>query len=446
MAVQYQISGGTSAGIAESIEAGVRAGELAAGAQLPPVRDLAAQLGVAAGTAAAAYQALRQRGVIETAGRNGTRVRSRPAVAQSRHERRPPVPPGVLDLSAGEPDPRLLPDPWPYLRALSDTGLRAVSYRDAGVVDGLAEAARERLARDGVDPPAITVTAGALDGIDRLFAAHLRPGDRVGVEDPGWAGMLDLVAAQGLTPVPLPVDRAGPTPDGLRRALRLGVGAVVVTARAHNPTGAAVTAERAADLRELLSGADTLVIEDDHAAELSPVPLYPLAGAGQRWAFLRSAAKPYGPDLRLAVLAGDEATVARVQGRLQIGAGWVSTVLQRLTLALWSAPEVTELLGRARDSYEARRTGLIAALAERGVPATGRTGINVWIPVGDETLTVTRLREEGYAVAPGALFRIGSPAGVRVTIAPLDLDGIGALADAVARAVAGGRTRGGVSA
>jgi DNA-binding transcriptional MocR family regulator len=438
VAVQYQIAGRTSAAISESIEAGVRDGELAAGAQLPPVRDLAGQLGVAAGTVAAAYQALRQRGVIETAGRNGTRVRSRPPVADTRRERRLPVPPGAVDLSAGEPDPRLLPDPWPRLRELAGTGLDAVGYRGAGVLPELADEARQRLAADGVTASAITVTAGALDGIDRLLAAHARPGDRVGVEDPGWANMLDLVAAQGLTPVPLPVDDDGPTVDGLRRALRLGLSALVVTARAQNPTGAAVGAARAAALRETLAGSDTLVIEDDHAAELAHEPPHPLAGATARWAFLRSVSKPYGPDLRLAVLAGDEATVARVQGRLEVGAGWVSTILQRLVLGLWRDPGVARLVDDARQTYARRRSGLLAALAARGIPAHGRTGINVWVQVRDETLVVTRLHAAGWAVAPGSLYRIATGPGIRVTTATLTGQHTDAFADALARALGGG--------
>ncbi|MCW2505569.1 MAG: yjiR, partial [Actinomycetia bacterium] len=79
MARQYLIQGSTASGIADSVESGVRDGGLAPGALLPPVRRLADDLGVAANTVAAAYRALRQRGVIETDGRRGTRIRPRPA-------------------------------------------------------------------------------------------------------------------------------------------------------------------------------------------------------------------------------------------------------------------------------------------------------------------------------------------------------------------------------
>src|SRR5262249_55019699 len=150
-------------------------------------------------------------------------------------------------------------------------------------------AARERLE---LKAPALTATGGALDGIDRLLGTQLRPGDRVGIEDPGWANLLDLVAAQGLSPVPVPVDDEGATPAGLSQALAAGVSALVVTTRAHNPTGATVTASRAALLRkELRAYPEVLVIEDDHAAELSVEPLHALAGATARWAFLRSVSK-----------------------------------------------------------------------------------------------------------------------------------------------------------
>ena len=109
MPVRYQLSGSTASEISASVESDVRSGALDAGDALPPVRALAADLGVSPATVAAAYQALRQRGIVETAGRNGTRVRSRPAVVGPAGCAAVARTGWSLDLSTGEPDARLLP-------------------------------------------------------------------------------------------------------------------------------------------------------------------------------------------------------------------------------------------------------------------------------------------------------------------------------------------------
>src|SRR4051794_31810148 len=60
--------------IRAQVTALVRAGALEAGARLPPIRQLAAALGVASGTVARAYRELESDGVVATRGRNGTTV------------------------------------------------------------------------------------------------------------------------------------------------------------------------------------------------------------------------------------------------------------------------------------------------------------------------------------------------------------------------------------
>jgi DNA-binding transcriptional MocR family regulator len=301
-----------------------------------------------------------------------------------------------------------------------------VGYATGGPLPELLDAARARIPEISGDAH-FTLVSSALDGLERVLTAHLRPGDRVGVEDPGWAACLDLLAVLGLVPVPIMMDENGPTLDGIGAALDRGATAVILTTRAQNPTGAAITAERAALLRPLLRG--VLVIEDDHAAELSGVPLHPIGG--QRWAFVRSSSKPYGPDLRCTVLAGDPETVSRVEGRMRLTAGWVSTLLQRTLLHLWETFDPAQA-GRV---YDARRAAMLAALRERGIEAVGRTGINVWMPVADETQAVASLREAGYAVAPGHLYRIASPPAIRITVASLQPHEIEPLADAVALSI-----------
>jgi len=54
-------------------------GGLAAGTRLPPVRQLATELGLAANTVARAYRELEQAGLVETRGRAGTLITARAA-------------------------------------------------------------------------------------------------------------------------------------------------------------------------------------------------------------------------------------------------------------------------------------------------------------------------------------------------------------------------------
>ncbi len=184
---------------------------------------------------------------------------------------------------------------------------------------------------------------------------------------------------------------------------------------------------------------DTLLIEDDHGHRIVDLPLHPLAGTTHHWAFVRSAAKAYGPDLRLAVLTGDSVTLDRVRGRQRLGPGWVSRVIQRAVVRLWTDGSVDTPAVAA--AYGRRREALIGALADRGIAAYGRSGMNVWIPVPDETGAVARLLQAGWAVAPGARFRLGTPPGVRITVSTLGEEDIGPLAEAVASAVGPGAGR-----
>lgn len=397
------------------------------------MRELATELGVNPNTVASAYRTLRDRGVIETAGRKGSRVRPRPA-STARGSIRVDAPPGVRDLGEGNPDPALLP---PLGEALAAAARRNAEepglYGQAPVDAEFARLARAAMDADGVPAGPVAVTSGSLDAIERVLAAHLKPGDAVAVEDPGWGSTLDLVPALGLKPVPVALDDDGPAPDEVARALAAGARALIVTDRAQNPTGAAVSKARARELRAVLATfPHTLLIEDDHGHAIVDLPLHPLAGVTDSWAFVRSTAKAYGPDLRVAVLTGDPVTIDRVMGRQRLGPGWVSRLLQRAVVDLWTSGAVDPLA--VAHAYGERRDALLRALAERGIEAHGRSGMNVWVPVSDETGAVARLLHAGWAVAPGARFRMSAPPGVRLTVSSLTTDDIEPVADAVAAA------------
>ncbi|MFD7709135.1 aminotransferase class I/II-fold pyridoxal phosphate-dependent enzyme [Streptomyces sp. NPDC059786] len=431
---EYRIAGRRAAEIAASVEHAVGSGELEPGQLLPPMRELALDLGVNANTVAAAYRTLRERGVIETAGRRGSRVRAKPATT-GREYLGVRVPPGVRNVADGNPDPALLPGLAEVFAAAAEQADRhPVLYGDDAVDPELARLARAGLDADGVPDGPVVVTSGSLDAIERVLAVHLKPGDAVAVEDPGWGSLLDLVPALGLRTVPVGVDDEGPLPDDIRKALAGGARALVVTDRAQNPTGAAVTAPRARALRSVLrEHPGTLLIEDDHGHRIVDLPLHPLAGVTRHWALVRSTAKAYGPDLRLAVLTGDEVTADRVRGRQRLGPGWVSLLFQRAVARLWAGGAVdARAVARA---YGGRRQALIDALAERGVVAHGRSGMNVWVPVPDETGAVARLLHAGWAVAPGARFRMSAPPGIRITVSTFTPDDIEPMAEAVASAI-----------
>lgn len=412
---QYRIAAGSAAELAHSIEAGVARGELAAGERLPSVRRLALEVGLSPGTVAAALADLRRRGVVVTEQRRGTRIGRRPGVSA----RLPlPVPQGARDLSRGNPDPALLPD---LTSAMARERLPVRLYGDATALPELTALAREQLHRDGVPSESLCVVSGALDGIERVLEEHLRPGDRIAVENPGYAALFDLLRARGLSLEAVELDERGMRPGALRGALARGASAVLITPRGQNPTGAAIDAERALQLREVLADFPaTLVIEDDHLGPVAGSDLHTTVGGLERWAATRSVAKALGPDLRLAVLVGDPHTIARVHGRQQCGPGWVSHILQTIVLRLWTDPAVLELVTAAAAAYTERRERFLECLGRAGVRALGASGLNVWIPVEDEAGVVGALLQRGWVVAPGAPYRLaGSAPAIRVTIATL---------------------------
>jgi DNA-binding transcriptional MocR family regulator len=261
--------GAGAATIAAKIEAAIADGSLAAAERLPTIRDLAAQLRVSPATVAAAYRTLGGRGLVSGNTRLGTVVAGQPPL-RLRGAR--PLPAGARDLASGNPDPALLP---PLEPALARLDTRRKLYGGPVKLDRLTELARADFAADGIDGD-IAVAGGALDAIERVLQARLRPGDKVVVEDPGWPRIHDLVQALGLRPEPVRVDQRGLVPDELEAALRRGAHAVITTPRGQNPTGGAVDAGRAGVLCELLSRHPaTLVIEDDYVAAVCGAPYTP---------------------------------------------------------------------------------------------------------------------------------------------------------------------------
>ncbi|MFF3412318.1 aminotransferase class I/II-fold pyridoxal phosphate-dependent enzyme [Streptomyces sp. NPDC002742] len=434
------ISGTTAAEIAGSVRDQVASGELAPGALLPPVRTLAAGLGVNRNTVALAYRRLVEAGVAQTRGRGGTVIATVPQLARE----------GVgiggdrVDLASGNPDPQLLPD---ILAAARGGHYRQPLYGMPAVDEALDAWARDDFAEDIDQPFRTLVTHGAVDATERLLNAHLTRGDTVAVEDPCFLASIGTLQLNGYRTAPVQVDSAGMRPDDLRAALEGGARAVVCTPRAHNPTGASLTAERAADLHAVLADhPQVLVIEDDHFSAVSTRPYCRITPAATaRWALVRSLSKFLGPDLRLALVAADTQSAMRLEARLSAGTTWVSRLLQHSARELLADPGVHELHERAREAYAHRSGLLIQRLHAHGIEVPHRPdGLNVWVELDvDSGSVVQALAERGWAVRPGHLF-VHAPSArqgaIRVTSSTVTEPQAEAFAAELAAVVASSRT------
>src|SRR5665811_68549 len=415
-AIEERLELPSARGLAQAVSRAVRDGALAPGAKLPPIRAVATQLGLSPTTVSAGWALLARSGAIRTDGRRGTTIAGLQDLTPGRYrralERQLDF---ALDLSTGTPDPALLPNLGPALSELTTAGIPG-SYLDDPVLKGLLDVLKVQWP---YPPEELMVVDGAMDGLDLVSRSLLRFGDRVVVEHPGFPPLMDLLESIGVQIVGVPVDAAGLRPEPLATALRNPVDAVFLQPRAQNPTGASMTEQRAGDLAPILAQVGVPVVEDDSAgavAASAPISL-------GRWIpsqviHIRSFSKSHGPDLRLAAMGGPSELLREISHRRQLGQGWSSRLLQRVLLSLLTDPAAIADVDHARDEYTRRRGALVAALISRGVEVASGDGLNLWVPVHDESAAIVRLASQGIGVTPGSPFEVlpGGGGHVRVTV------------------------------
>jgi DNA-binding transcriptional MocR family regulator len=440
--MDLEISGRSASEIADSLRSLIERGILRPGDPLPSVRALADELGINRNTAVAAYRQLTQAGVVVTRGRGGTHVADHAAVAQEGF-----AADSVLrDVGTGNPDPDRIPR---LEKALARAAGRPVLYGEP-VIDPDLEVWAQQWMTEGLTAAAsarLTITSGAADAVERLLAQALTRDDAVALEDPCFLASIHTVRLGGYRPVPVPVDGEGMTVDGLRRALEDGVRAVVCTPRAQNPTGASLSARRAADLRALLRDHPyVLVIEDDHFSMLSRRPYHSLIGPEhRRWALVRSVSKFLGPDMCLAVTASDPETADRLAMRLTPGTTWVSHLLQRLVHAQVTDAATVAAIEDAGEHYAVRNAAFAERLTAHGIPAEAGDGLNLWVSLPTPARSVSeQLMRRGWLARTGDEFvlAVGTPSRrLRLTVHDLEDDDAEQLAADLAAAVRAARGR-----
>lgn len=406
-------------GIAAAVTGLVRSGHLEPHDRLPTVREVAAGLGVSPATVSSAWGLLRRRRIIATRRRGGSTVIGLPAGPHPmRFEQVGDF--GTrsrTDLTFATPDPALLPPLGPALAAGLDNDALNTYEREP-----ITPRLRAALEPDWPFPAADWLAVnGGYAGVLQLCQTTLGPGELVAVEDPTAPRLLDILSAVEARPVAVRCDAHGPVVDSLAAAVAAGAVAFLLQPRAQSPSGHGLTAQRAAELAEVLAGTGVLVLEDDGIGDVASEPLRSIGEhLPEQTVLVRSFSKSHGPDLRIAVMAGALDPVERARSYRNFGARWTSRLLQDALAHLLTDPSSCHVVDTARQTYRQRRSACADALQAHGIDVTDRDGLSLWVPVADESHALVTLAAHGISVSPGKQFFVTSgPSHVRLAISHL---------------------------
>ena len=394
--------------ITVQLRTAMRDGRAAAGERLPSGRALATALGVSRTVVTEAYQQLYAEGWLEGRHGSGTFVAGiqtiEVAKAESRPDQRPlepwpeEAPDGMIDLRPGTPAVEALDTPA-WRRAWRLAATTAFSARpDPRGLPGLRTALAEHLRRGrGVfcRPDQLMVTSGATNGLDLLAATVLRPGDRVGVEEPGYLRARSVLAARAAELVPCPVDEHGLVVDELPDDLRL-----VYTTPSHQfPLGGVLPVPRRQALLAWARRRGALVAEDDYDGEFryDVAPLPALYGLDPEVVVhLGTASKMLSPDVGVGWLAARPDLVQAIAVRRRDLNDRTPGVSQEALRILIENGDLDRHVRRMRAEYARRRRIVVETL--QGLPLLGDTaGLHVVLelPAAAVGPIVRRAAEQG---------------------------------------------------
>ena len=444
--------------IYRQLRAAIIAGRLRAGDSLPPTRELARRLSVSRGTVAVAYDRLSGEGYVTARTGAGTFVsdgaaRRAPAAeaAEGVLRARPiwehiPVSavfaaPARYDFRTGLPDASRFPFPtWRQLmaRELRASAVGRGEYGDPAGHPALRSAiARHLGVSRGVvtTPERVTVTNGTQQAFDLIARVLLAPGERIAVEDPGYAPARRLFQSLGLDVTGVPVDEHGLVVDALPADARL----VYVTPSHQYPLGSAMSLPRRMALLEWANQHDAAIIEDDYDSEFryGGRPIEPLCtlDVGGRVLFVGSFSKVMLPTLRVGFVIAPPALCGALRSAKYV-ADWHTNLPTQAALARFiDDGHLARHIHKMRVVYRQRHNritealsgplsahlSVIASAAGLHVSATARTAS------ADEVKGVAeRALATGVAVQPLSTFRITQPfrAGLALGYGAIEADDI----------------------
>ncbi|MET7639900.1 PLP-dependent aminotransferase family protein [Streptomyces sp. NPDC005438] len=413
--------------LADGIRRLLLEGQIPVAARLPAERELAAALRVSRTTVAAAFEALRTDGYLESRRGAGSWT-TVPAGNPLPTRALTPLPPDshgtTIDLGCAA-----LPAPEPWLSRGFESALSVVqpyihTHGDypAGIAD-LRQALADRYTRRGVPtrPEQIMVTTGAMGAVAALCRLLVSHGGRVAVEHPSYANVLQLLRDAGarLVTVPTREGLRGWDLDAWTTTLRdTAPGMAYVVADFHNPTGALATGEQRRGLVAAAKAAGCPLVVDESMADIvldpvePPPPVSAFDPGGSTVITVGSASKSLWAGLRIGwVRASPEVIRTLVAARAWSDLG--SPVLEQLVVTrLMSDGGWEEAVATQRRIAGENRDALVSALARRlpdweyEVPPGGLT---LWAKTGglSGSLVAEVAERYGVRVPCGTRFGVG---------------------------------------
>lgn len=335
------------------------------------------------------------------------------------------VPPGVLSMTGGFPNPATFPS-----GVLEEIAAELFSG-DAGValqytpVEGIASVREYLLDRQehlqGARPALeeLIVTSGGMECLALTCAAMIDPGDAIAVEAPSYLGALLAFDRAGGDVHGIPMDEDGLIVDALAERLDGGLRPkfLYTIPEFQNPTGRTLPLERRRALVELCRERGVLIVEDVAYRELSfdGTNLPTLWSLGPDVVLQAGTfSKVFFPGVRLGWATGPRRVVAELASAKQTTDQCSGALGQRMLEAYGRAGHFGRELPKARELYGSHWRALDAALRRHLPGGCAWTepdgGFLTWLAL-PEGLDARELRpaaiEAGVAYVPGAPFYPG---------------------------------------
>jgi 2-aminoadipate transaminase len=420
--------------IAQQVRGQIREGRLPVGSQLPPIRQLAASLGVTRPTVESAYDELRAGGWVETVVGRGT------FVAKTADPRdiidtlgmnitangvlvdmpRLDEIPLMCSLAYAEPDPELFPmdEFWAPVNSLRLVGADVIRYGqpqgDPGLRIELVKLLRER----GLEavPEDVIVTSGASQGIALVTQALTQRGDYVVVEDPTHICLLNCIKSRGLNPIAVPIQPDGPDLYALERIfVQYNPRVFFTVPNYQNPTGYVMSYEKRVALLEMAMRHGVVIVEDDVYGQVSyednPPPSLKSLDERDMVVYLTSVSKTMMNGIRLGWMVAPRELHDHLLRLKRSSDVCTSPLMQRMILPFLRSGRLKAHLKRVVPIYRERRDNVLRALQNympTGVRWTEpEGGMVVWVtlPDGLDVHTLHRqMLRKGFAFTPGTAF------------------------------------------